>query len=123
MRRILITADKKFIITVPDDATLTFGPWSPPTDENRKMGYGREEKRGTLRVYEKGLKSKIVAVFSGVTSFRDMSIGYAEEVVKEEGATIWKDDEKGYYRESKVKSVKEWTPELPEGEADADSTS
>ena len=117
MRKILVVGDKRFVVTVPDDATLTFGPWSPPREGPEKGVYGREEKRGTLRIYEHGLKSKIMAVFSGVTSFRDMSIGYAEEVVREEGAVIWKDDEKGYYRDAKSSATREWvTPELEKGD-------
>lgn len=87
------------------------GPWSPPKQGER--GWGEEAKRGTLRVYSAN-KKDILAVFSGVASFRDLSIGYAEEVAKEEGATIWKDDEKGYYRESKVERKYEWQPALDE---------
>lgn len=116
MRKILIHADKTFIVTVPDDATLTFGPWSPP-NKDAQPGYKLDKNRGTLRVYEKGLKSRILACFSDVMSFRDMSIGYAEEVAREEGATIWKDDENGYYREAKVSRKRSWEPAaLIEGE-------
>lgn len=111
MRKILVQADKKFVLSVPDDASLTFGPWSPPKTEGRFSG--EEAKRGTLRVYSAN-KKDILGVFSGVISFRDLTLGYAEEIAKEEGATIWKDDEKGYYRESKVKRENEWTtPALP----------
>ena len=113
-RRILVQADKKFILTVPDDANLTFGPWSPPNSAEKSYVSGPEAKRGTLRVYSSNRKD-ILGVFSGVVSFRDMDLGYAEEIAKEEGATIWKDDEKGYYRESKVKRETSWeTPALPD---------
>lgn len=112
-RKILVQADKKFIVDVPDDAVLSFGPWSPPTEKNKPYDY--ESKKGTLRVYSHK-KADILAVFSGVTSFRDLSIGYAEEIAREEGATIWKDDEKGYYRQSKVKSSRQWvTPSIDAG--------
>lgn len=119
MRRILVQADKKFILTVPDEATLTFGPWSPPS-KDKEANYSRhsDDKRGTLRVYNgAATAANIMGVFSGVISFRDMSLGYAEEVAKEEGAVIWKDDEKGYYKESKVSSQREWVvPALPVSE-------
>lgn len=91
---------------------MTFGPWSPPKEKERGCG-DPESKRGTLRVYPGKGSTDVLAVFSGVTSFRDTSIGYSEEIVKEEGATIWRDDEKGYYRESKASSERAWvTPEL-----------
>ncbi|MFI5223895.1 MAG: hypothetical protein ACHQX3_06570 [Nitrospirales bacterium] len=117
MRKILVIADKKFILTVPDEATLSFAPWSPPNRNGDKNLYSpvAEKNRGTLRIYSSGLKSPILACFSDVVSFRDMSIGYAEEIVKEEGATIWRDDEKGYYRDAKVSRTKEWaSPALGE---------
>ena len=118
MRTLLVFGDKKnFKVTVADDAKVTFGPWAPPKSGDR--GYGNEEsRRGTIRIYGR-TKEDILAVFSGVTGFRDLSIGYAEEIAKEEGATIWKDDEKGYVRESKVKRTTEWHPDplaLPEQE-------
>lgn len=111
-RRILVQSDTKFIITIPDDATITFGPWSPPPKE-KGNSWDHESKRGTLRIYAGSKKDNILATFSGVTSFRDLTIGYAEEIAKEEGATIWRDDEKGYYRENKVQRSNEWvTPKL-----------
>lgn len=104
MRQILVQGDKTFKISIPDDAKVTFGPWSPP----KKEGYGHtEERRGTLRIY-KGTKENIIACFSGVVSFRDLSMGYAEEVVREEGSVIWKDDEQGYVREDKVSRARDW---------------
>lgn len=111
MKQLLVFGEKTFKITVPDDAKITFGPWSPPTKER---GFGSEEsKRGTLRIYQ-GNKENILGVFSGVMGFRDLSIGYMEEVAKEEGATIWKSDEHGYEREEKKSSRKEWVePALP----------
>lgn len=112
MRKILVQSDgKEFSITIPDDAKLTFGPWSPPSDRKGES-WQHEAKRGTLRVYASD-KKEILAVFSGVTSFRDVAIGYAEKIAVETGNSIWKDDEKGYYRESKVTRSQEWmTPAL-----------
>jgi len=112
MRQLLVFGDKTFRITIPEDAKVTFGPWSPPKRDEQR--WGEEGKQGTLRVYGR-TKEDVLAVFAGVRGFRDLSIGYAEEVAKEEGATIWKDDEQGYVRESKVSRKNEWvTPELPE---------
>jgi hypothetical protein len=111
-RRILVTADhKKFIVTVPIDSVLSFGPFSPPTAAN-KSHWPEEDRRGTLRVYS-AKKADILAVFSGVTMFRDLSIGYAEEVAKTEGDSLWKDDDKGYVRKVQTRTQKAWVvPEL-----------
>lgn len=109
MREILVFGDKTFKVRVPDHARLTFGPFSPPP-RGRNAGsqeWGPADKAGTLRIYGKTTKD-ILAVFSGVRGFRDLSVGYAEEVAREEGAVVWKDDEKGYIREDKVKIVKDW---------------
>ena len=121
MRQLLVFGEKTFKITVPDDAKITFGPWSPP--RTNKNGYEMNDnsaRRGTLRIYTGSEKTgNVLAVFSGVLGFRDLTLGYAEEVAKEEGATIWKDDEKGYQREESVKRSKEWvepvTPMLTSG--------
>jgi hypothetical protein len=108
MRKLLVEGRKRFIITVPDDATVTFGPWSPPNASSLKQGYEdrHERLRGTLRIYKGKSKSDILACFSDVTSFRDMDIEYAEEVMVEKGETVWHSDEKGYHRESKVSASK-----------------
>jgi hypothetical protein len=115
MRTLLVHGDKTFKIDIPDDAKVTFGPWSPP---NQKSGYSPDSYKavGTLRIYKGDGKKEesIIACFSGVGSFRDVTMGYAEQVAKEEGATIWKDDEKGYVREHKVSVQKEWVALLPE---------
>lgn len=112
-RTIEVNGEKKFRIEIPDDAELTFGPWSPPTKEDR--GFRNEEqRRGTLRVYNAG-KKQIIGVFAGVTAFRDLSvIGYAEEVVRLEGETLWKSDENGYQTESKQAGKRAWVGELGE---------
>lgn len=105
IKQLLVFGERTFKITVPADAKITFGPWSPP---NAKGGdYSRESLKGTLRVYQ-GSKDNILACFSGVSGFRDLSMNYAEQVAKEEGAVIWKDDKDGYTREEKVKRAAEW---------------
>jgi hypothetical protein len=108
MRQLLVFGDRIFKIEIPDDAKITFGPWSPPTrDERGGLSRGFNP-TGTLRIYQ-GSKENIVALFAGVTGFRDLSLSYAEQVAVEEGASIWKDDEEGYFRESKVQRTKTWT--------------
>ncbi len=105
-KQILVFGDRTFKVTVPDGARITFGPWSPPSEKAR---YEPQPRNGTLRIYE-GKKSteNIIAVFSGVSGFRDLSLDYAEEVAKEEGATIWKSDSNGYEREEKVQRSAYW---------------
>lgn len=114
-RTLLVFGDKTFKVTIPDDAKVTFAPFSPPS--GRPDGWRESGKAvGTLRVYQ-GTEKNILGVWSGVSGFRDLSLGYAEEVAREEGAVIWKDDEKGYTRESKVARTKEWAvPELDQGD-------
>lgn len=106
MRQLLVAGEKTFRISVKDDAKITFGPWAPQQKKSGHEAFMENNSRGgTLRIYD-GVN--IIAVFSGVTSYRDMAIDYSEMVVKEEGATIWKSDHNGYERENKVSSKKEW---------------
>lgn len=106
-REILVFGEKTFKIIVSDESKITFSPWSPPSS---KAGYNSEGgAKGTLRIYEKGEKSNILAVFSGVTSFRESSLNYSEQVMKEEGETIWKNDNGMYSRNDSWKQSKEWT--------------
>src|SRR5215467_13081559 len=56
MKQLLVFGEKTFKIEVPDDAKITFGPFSPPTRD----GYARPERAvGTLRIY-KGSKENVV---------------------------------------------------------------
>lgn len=119
-KQLLVFGEKTFKITVPDDAKITFGPWSPPS-AGKEAYHTPDGKRGTLRIYK--TEKNILAVFGGVMGFRDLSLEYAEEVAKEEGATIWKSDQNGYEREEKRSLKKEWVaedstvPALSEGTA------
>ena len=115
-RQLLCFGTKTFRITIPAGCRVTFGPWSPPTAESKNYGATEKSLSGTLRVYQGASKTteNIIAVFSGITGFRDLSLGYAEQVAIEQGATIWKDDKDGYQREEKVTRKKEWiVPETP----------
>ena len=109
MRTLLVEGDKTFKIEIPDDSKITYGPWAPPkTGKNAGFHDNEANKRGTLRIYQADGKA-IIACFAGVTNFRDLSlIKYAEQVAKEEGASIWKSDQDGYRREENISRKKEW---------------
>ena len=108
MRKLLVFGEKTFKISIPDEAKITFGPWSPPS-AGVKAYDSPKALSGTLRVYENAKTgSSVLAVFSGVNGYRDLSLGYAEEVAKEEGATLWKSDEHGYEREERVSAKTQW---------------
>ena len=114
-RTLLVEGVKIFKITIPDDARVTFGPFSPPpkTDGTRGVNWDSDSRKGTLRIYQAHSSTDVIAVFSGVTSFRDISvIEYSEMVAVEEGAKVWKSDSKGYEREEKVSSKQEWIDPL-----------
>lgn len=103
-RELIVFGEKTFRIKIEPEDKVTFGPFSPPT----KGGFGGPERAvGTLRIY-RGTKDNIVACFAGVRGFRDLSLDYAEEVAREEGAVIWKSDKDGYQREEKVQRGSEW---------------
>lgn len=105
-RELLVFGQKNFKITIEDDDRVTFGPWSPPNDKTRYNTDGAL--RGTLRIYKGRSKEDVKAVFSGVTGYRDLSLDYAEEAIREEGAVVWKSDSKGYYKEEKVSKDSTW---------------
>ena len=116
-REILVFGAKTFKVSVPDGAKVTFGPWSPPTGEG-KYQVSEKALNGTLRIYESTKTgSGILAVFSGVTGFRDTGLEYSEEVAREEGAIIWKSDKDGYQREEKVNRTADWiSPQIGAGD-------
>lgn len=119
-RDLLVFGEKTFKISIPGSSKITFGPFSPPTASSKGYG-GIDPSRaiGTLRIYD-GTKDNIIACFTGVRSFRELSLDYQEEVAVEEGARIWKSDEKGYVREEKVSSQRKWIEPalLEQGEDD-----
>jgi hypothetical protein len=82
-RKLIVWGEKDFTVEIPDDAKVTFGPFSPPTAaSSTKPSYGVAGSRsGTLRIY-KGTKTteNVIAVFAGVDGFRDESLPF-EEVV------------------------------------------
>ena len=109
MRELLVFGEKTFKISIPEGAKITFGPWSPPGASVKTFDSNPRALSGTLRVYENAKTgASVLAVFSGVSGYRDTSLGYAEEVAVEQGATIWKSDQHGYQREEKVSSKRKW---------------
>jgi len=72
MRTVQVYGAKDFKIEVPDEAELTFGPFSPPGTGG---GYRSGTPYGTLRVYRKiGKAKQIIGCFSQVTSFHDVEV-------------------------------------------------
>jgi len=115
-RTILVTKDNgnEFKISIPNDTSLTFGPFSPPT--KGANNYDRNSLAGTLRVYKGATAkaTKIMAVFIGVVSFRDLDdVDYSEKIAVEEGATMWKNDAEGYQRVEKVNRASHFEGETP----------
>lgn len=81
MRKILVfDTEGKFVVEIPDDAKITFGPAIPYTARNPLLPPG--ERAYSLRVY-KGNKENLLAVFDKVVSFRDMDLLKVD---------IWEDD-------------------------------
>lgn len=111
MKTILVlTGDgKEFRITVPDDARMTYGPFSPPAAKGQNGGYGESAKAvGTLRVYQGEGTKNILGVWSNVTSFRDVALDFEEKVATEEVSTMWKSDRHGYRQESSHTKTYDW---------------
>jgi len=115
MRELLVQGEKRFKVTIPDDAKVTFGPFSPPS-KDRSESYGPSERRGTLRIYRSHKSdADILAVFSGVTGFRDLAaVEYIEEAFVTKGQTVWQNDQNGYSVEDRASGERQWVvPELP----------
>jgi len=104
-RRLLVEGHKTFRITIPDQAKVTFGPWSPGAKDNYA-----QDKNGTLRVYEsKAAGASILGVWSGVKSFREEAVlDYEERTLVEKGSTVWESDKHGYKREEAVNRREQW---------------
>lgn len=83
----------EFKITLPEGARVTFGPNVPFTPKN---GYVDHDRGYSLRVYEGKGNDTLIAVFSNVASFRDITLPHAKLVVREAGKSMWKSDENGY---------------------------
>ena len=104
---LLTTSDGDFRITIPAGSRVTFGP-TVPFERKDSGGYNRD-KGYSLRVYENSKNDSLIAVFSGVGSFRDIDIPHAKLVIREAGKSVWKSDEEGYKVEEETKRSSTWT--------------
>lgn len=95
-------------ITCPTKWKITFGPLVPGSKDGNLNGSGAT----SLRFYD-GTHQK--AVFTGVESFRDMSIGIEVEVEKVQQETFYKDAEDGEKKQVIVEGrTREWiNPDAP----------
>lgn len=105
---------KEARLTIPDDARVTFGPFSPPAGD-KTVDYGRGNdgrSKGTLRVYAGGstkATESVLAVITGVESFFDTAVvDFEEAVATEEVRKVWKSDASGYRTETVANISKEW---------------
>lgn len=95
--------DDEYRVTIPAGARVTFGP-TIPYQKKSKNGYASESHDGySLRVYENEKNDSLIAVFSGVSSFRDIAIPHAKLIIRESGKSVWKSDEEGYKVEHEIK--------------------
>lgn len=126
-RTLIVTGTKTFRVTIPDDARITFGPFSPPSTDQTESYARKSEGRavGTLRIYKGGTTKateSTLAVFTGVSGFRDLSVVDVEEqVAVEEVTKVWKSDQHGYRSETVGKQSSVWVDPIKAiapGEAD-----
>jgi hypothetical protein len=82
-RTLLIETNReKFKVTIPADWKVTFG---------KQLGVARDYDGGReLRIYEG--ESKQRACFTGVQSFRDLSIPLTRIITSENGTEEWEDN-------------------------------
>jgi len=108
---LLSTVDGEVRITIPAGARVTFGPTIPY--QKRNTGYDEPRDRGySLRVYSTAKNDSLIAVFGGVTSFRDIAIPHAKLIVREAGKSVWRSDEEGYKVETEGKHERVWADSL-----------
>jgi hypothetical protein len=83
------TTEGSYRIDIPADWKVTYGPVSPGT----KGSYGEGN---ALRIYESDTKQR--AIFTGVQSFRDVSIPVQRLMVKRKGSEEFESDTSGNRR-------------------------
>ena len=96
LKSILFTTvdGKEHRVDVPKGAKLTFGPAVPYAPKTQQAVYMASHAQGyALRIYD---GTMLLACFTGVAEFRDLSITKATVVVRESGKTVWKSDESGF---------------------------
>lgn len=95
------TARDKFKITIPEEWKVTFG---------KQIGAPRDYEEGReLRIYEAETKQR--ACFTGVKSFRDLSIPIVRLVYEQNGEERWEDDGLGNSTRTSKRSRR--TREIP----------
>lgn len=107
---LLSTTEGEVRISIPSGARVTFGPTIP--FERKSATYNPNPGGYSLRVYENSKNDSLIAVFSGVKGFRDISIPHAKLVIREAGKSVWKSDEEGYKVEQEVKNSQHWSDSL-----------
>lgn len=90
-------------IEIPDDWKVTYGPVTP----GGKGSYGAPDY--ALRIYESETKQR--AIFTGVKSFRDLSIPVKRRVLSVVGESSWSDNEETSTASSVVNRNSEWVVE------------
>ena len=97
-----------FRVKVPEDAKITFGPFSPP-NPNARRGYGDGgySPIGTLRIYV-GSEKNIIGCFTHVYSFYEEGMEIEKLVVEESGESFWQTDETGSVQASSTRRKKNW---------------
>lgn len=116
---VMDTIDGTVRVTIPPGSRVTFGPTIPYAQKSQSYGESRD--RGySLRVYETKSNDSLIAVFSGVRSFRDTAIPHHKLLIQEAGKKVWKSDETGYKVENEVTTNRQWVdfnnPQLGEGD-------
>lgn len=96
----IITTDRRFRISIPEDWKVTFGPLAIAA---KGAGYGQANPIA-LRVYESDTKQR--GVFINVISFRDMSMTTKVAAVRQKGEAAWQADTPTVYR-ANLRGVKE----------------
>lgn len=100
-------------ISIPDDARVTFGPWSPPGGTEKSYNVSERALAGTLRVYSHGTKAteNILLVLTGVAAFFDTNdIEVEEKMAEVVGSTAWSSSKSGYKIEEQVQTKESWAP-------------
>lgn len=95
-RTLLVQKGKgeQFRITIPADCKVTFSKVIPQGDRSFEATYA-------LRIYK--TESQQLAVFCGVTGFRDLSLRFEREVVTESGEVTWEQGEDGFTQRKQVR--------------------
>jgi hypothetical protein len=104
----IVTNDGTYRIEIPEDWKVTFGPVA--VGGGNKRGFGDSSGSMALRLYESEVRQR--AIFTGVSSFRDLSIPITKLVrtVKEKSARSAQHGPKGSKSsaESEVEYDERW---------------